>query len=92
VPQQISFGGRRDYENRNRISSIQRAAIGGTRHAVLPHSQGAHESDYDLEELLTGGRVRIKTANADALKPIHDFLRFQIEDHHTGDTTDIGST
>jgi hypothetical protein len=35
--------------------------------------------------------VRIKTANADALKAINDFLRFQIEDHHTGDTTDISA-
>jgi hypothetical protein len=46
---------------------------------------------YLFEELPTGGRVRIKTANADALKAIHDFLRFQIEDHHPGDTTDIGT-
>ena len=38
---------------------------------------------YAFEELPTGGRVRMK-AN-------HDFLRFWIEDHHTGDTTDIGS-
>ncbi len=49
------------------------------------------EISYTFEELPTGGRVRIKTANADALKAIHDFLRFQIADHHTGDATDIGS-
>jgi hypothetical protein len=49
------------------------------------------EISYLFDELPTGGRVRIRTANADALKAIHDFLRFQIEDHHTGDTTDIGS-
>jgi hypothetical protein len=42
---------------------------------------------YSLEELNAGGRVRIKTANPDALKAIHDFLRFQIDDHHTGDAT-----
>ena len=48
------------------------------------------EISYGLEELPAGGRVRIKTTNPDALKAIHDFLRFQIEDHHTGDTTDIG--
>lgn len=46
---------------------------------------------YSFEDLPTGGRVRIKTANPDALKAIQDFLRFQIVDHHTGDTTDIGS-
>jgi hypothetical protein len=45
---------------------------------------------YTFEELPTGGRVRIKTANADALKAIHDFLRFQIEDHHTRDTINPG--
>lgn len=49
------------------------------------------EISYSFEDLPTGGRVRIKTANPDALKAIHDFLRFQIVDHHTGDTTDIGS-
>ena len=49
------------------------------------------EISYSFEDLPTGGRVRIKTANSDALKAIHDFLHFQIVDHHTGDTTDIGS-
>jgi hypothetical protein len=49
------------------------------------------EISYIFEELPGGGRVRIKTTNMDALKAIHDFLRFQIEDHHTGDSTDIGS-
>jgi hypothetical protein len=46
---------------------------------------------YSFEELPAGGEVRIKTANPDALKAIHEFLRFQIADHHTGDTTDVGS-
>ncbi len=43
---------------------------------------------YSFEELPDGGRVRIKTLNHDALNAIHDFLNFQIEDHHTGDKTD----
>jgi hypothetical protein len=43
---------------------------------------------FSFEELPAGGRVRIKTTNSDALKAIHEFLRFQIDDHHTGDTTD----
>ena len=47
------------------------------------------EISYSLEELPAGSRVRIKTTNADALKAVYDFLRFQIEDHHAGDTTDI---
>jgi hypothetical protein len=47
------------------------------------------EISYSFEELEAGGRVRIKTANPDALKAVHDFLRFQIEDHHTGDATSL---
>ena len=43
------------------------------------------EISYTFEELSAGGRVRIRTTNPDALKAIHEFLRFQIEDHHTGD-------
>lgn len=42
---------------------------------------------YTFEELATGGRVRITTANRDALNAIHDFLTFQIADHQTGDPT-----
>lgn len=49
------------------------------------------EISYKFEELPAGGRVRIKTTNPDALRGIHEFLRFQVEDHHTGDTTEIGS-
>jgi hypothetical protein len=45
------------------------------------------EISYSFEEMPAGASVRIKTANPDALKAVHDFLRFQIEDHHTGDTT-----
>jgi hypothetical protein len=43
---------------------------------------------YTFEELPDGGRVRIKTEDSDALKAVHEFLRFQIEDHHTEDKTD----
>jgi len=46
-----------------------------------------NEISYEFEELPAGGRVRIKTTNSEALQAIHDFLRFQIEDHHTGDST-----
>jgi hypothetical protein len=49
------------------------------------------EISYSYEELPAGGRVRIKTTNAETLKAVHDFLRFQIEDHHTGDTTEIAA-
>jgi hypothetical protein len=50
------------------------------------------EISYSFEELPAGGKVRIKTTNPDALKAIHEFLRFQIEDHQTGDTADMSKS
>lgn len=45
---------------------------------------------YDFAELTSGGKVLLKTSSPDALKAIHEFLRFQIEDHRTGDTREVG--
>ena len=47
------------------------------------------EINYEFDEIEGGGRVRLSTNNADALRAIHDFMRFQIEDHQTGDSTKI---
>jgi len=44
--------------------------------------------DYLYSDLAQGGRVEIKTSNAEALAAIHQFLRFQIEEHRTGDPID----
>ncbi|MEO8025740.1 MAG: hypothetical protein ABI823_04680 [Bryobacteraceae bacterium] len=44
---------------------------------------------YAFEENERGGQVRIRTTDAKALKAIHEFLRFQISDHHTGDQPKI---
>lgn len=41
--------------------------------------------EYSFEETLNGGRVVISSANKEALEAIHRFLRFQIEEHKTGD-------
>ncbi len=46
---------------------------------------------YMFEKLPAGGKVLIKSSNAEAVKAVHQFLRFQIEDHNTGDSTDISS-
>jgi len=46
---------------------------------------------YLFEEVGAGGKLQIKTADPDSLKAIHEFLRFQISDHNTGDSTDITS-
>ncbi len=40
---------------------------------------------YSFEETERGGRVRINAKSAEALAAVHEFLRFQIEDHQTGD-------
>jgi hypothetical protein len=45
--------------------------------------------DWKYEETATGGRVRITTKDPGALAAIHQFLKFQIEDHQTGDSTGI---
>jgi len=40
---------------------------------------------YTYEEIANGARVRITSNDHDALAAIHAFLKFQIEDHQTGD-------
>jgi hypothetical protein len=47
------------------------------------------EIGYVYEETAGGARVRIKTKNAEALAAVHDFLRFQITDHQTGDPLEV---
>jgi len=40
---------------------------------------------YAFEETERGGRIRITAKSAGALAAVREFLRFQIEDHQTGD-------
>jgi len=47
------------------------------------------EIKYNFEEIGRGAAVRISTENPTALKAIHEFLRFQIKEHKTGDSLDI---
>ena len=42
--------------------------------------------DYAAENLPNGGRVRITTSNPEAQSAVHDFLRFQIQEHKTSDS------
>ena len=44
---------------------------------------------YDFKPLERGAAVEIRTANAEALNALHEFLRFQIADHRTADPTTI---
>ena len=48
------------------------------------------EIKYSFEEIDRGAAVRISTKNPAALKAIHDFLRFQIKEHKTGDSLTAG--
>ncbi len=56
---------------------------------VLVMKEKRDQISYVYEKTESGAKVRIKTNNAEALKAVHDFLRFQIEDHHTGDSIDV---
>jgi len=43
------------------------------------------EISYEFKETDRGALIQISTKNPDALQAIHDFLRFQIKEHMTGD-------
>lgn len=44
---------------------------------------------WDLQEIPRGARITITADNKEALAAVHDFLRFQIADHQTGDCTAV---
>jgi len=48
------------------------------------------EIQYKFEETKQGARIRISTDSPAALGAIYDFLRFQIKEHKTGDSLDVG--
>jgi len=45
--------------------------------------------DYRNSEIPSGGRVRIRTTDPKALEAVHQFLRFQIREHKTGDSGEV---
>jgi hypothetical protein len=47
------------------------------------------EIRYEFTKTERGGTIRITTKDAEALAGLHEFLRFQIEDHRTGDTPEV---
>lgn len=50
------------------------------------------EIRYRYLETDRGAQIQITTANSEALEAIHAFLRFQISDHQTRDSTEIQPT
>jgi len=44
---------------------------------------------YRYHDIDSGGQVRIQSVNPKAVAAIHEFLRFQIKEHETGDSGEI---
>jgi hypothetical protein len=44
---------------------------------------------YPVRKTAQGAEIRLTTDDPDAIKGIHDFLKFQIEDHRTGDPLEV---
>jgi len=44
---------------------------------------------WEFETSERGGVIRVRTEDREALSAIHEFLKFQIEDHRTGDSTAV---
>jgi hypothetical protein len=63
-------------------------------HAVVPPGVAVMKElngkiSYKFEEMPSGGRVVIATGDKEALAAIHAFLRFQIDEHRTSDSTTV---
>jgi len=44
---------------------------------------------YQYADIPSGGRIRVTTSAPEALDAVHEFLRFQIAEHKTGDSTQV---
>ncbi len=64
-----------------------------THDTVLPGTpvmqELKHSIRYKYEEIDRGARLRISSKDPAAVSAIHDFLRFQIQDHGTGDSAEV---
>ncbi len=63
--------------------------IHGTTPPGVPTMKDLREQiRYEFQETDSGARVRINTSNPQAIEAVYAFLRFQITEHETGDTTE----
>jgi hypothetical protein len=98
----VTDGG--DAANRDAIRShlphiAQRFGDGNFEAPMLIHATGVPGTKrmaelksrlrYIYVETAGGGRLDVFTTDADALAAVHEFMRFQIRDHGTGDTTAV---
>ena len=102
---EVSANSAEDSESREQIRKhlshiAMMFAEGNFKAPILIHDQNPpgvpvmqrlkSDIEYSFEETESGGRVRISTRNDEALQAIHDFLRFQIKEHKTGDSLEVG--
>jgi len=94
----VSANDTKDTESRDRIrhhlSMIQKKFsagdftdpmfIHGRVPPGVPVMKAGHVS-YEYADTLKGARIKIASADEKTVAAIHDFLKFQIEDHQTGD-------
>ena len=87
-------------EVRNHLRSIASDFAGGNfdtpfqTHGEVPPGVTAMQKSsgaisYRYEDLPLGGAVRIETKDARALDAVHEFLRYQITEHRTGDPLEV---
>lgn len=87
-------------EVRNHLRSIASEFAGGNfdkpfqTHGEVPPGVSVMQKSnraisYRYEELPVGGAVRIETKDARALDAVHEFLRYQITEHRTGDPLEV---
>ncbi len=102
---EVSANSAEDSESRDQIRKhlshiAMMFAEGNFKAPILIHDQNPpgvpvmqrlkSDIEYSFEKTDSGGRVRISTSNDEALRAIHDFLRFQIKEHNTGDPLEVG--
>ena len=64
--------------------------IHGTTPPGVPTMTKLHsEIHYQYQQTDSGAKIMIATANPKALRAVHEFLRFQIAEHQTGDSTEV---
>jgi hypothetical protein len=54
--------------------------------------QRKHQIAYTFEAIPDGGRVVITTSDRRAKSAVHEFLRYQIREHQTGDPKTVEAT
>ncbi len=101
---EVEANAREDTANRDQIRNhlrhiAMKFSQGAFEMPMLIHSKAVPGSKvmaarkekirYNFEELPKGGRVSIQTKDPESLRAIHEFLRFQILDHRTGDSGKI---